>query len=99
MLTAVISDLHLGARPVNDVLRQPAARARLLPLLAGVDQLVLLGDVLELRQAPLGAALDAARPVFQELGETLRGRRVVIVPGNHDHALLGERPAFSSSAR
>ena len=93
MLTAVISDLHLGAQPMNDVLRQPAARARLLPLLAGVDQLVLLGDVLELRQAPLGAALDAARPVLQELGEALRGRRVVIVPGNHDHALLGERPA------
>jgi Calcineurin-like phosphoesterase len=93
VLTAVISDLHLGARPENDVLRQPATRARLLPRLAEADQLVLLGDVLELRQAPLPAALDAARPVFGELGEAMRGRRVVIVPGNHDHALLGERPS------
>jgi predicted phosphodiesterase len=91
VLTAVISDLHLGTRHVNDVLRIPSMRARLMPLLAPADQLVLLGDVVELRQAPLRDALDAARPFFEELGETLRGRRVVLVPGNHDHYLLGER--------
>jgi hypothetical protein len=93
VLTAVISDLHLGARPANDVLRSPEVRARLMPLLAEVDQLVLLGDVLELRQSPLEGVLDVARPFFGELGETVGDRRVVIVPGNHDHALLGERPS------
>jgi hypothetical protein len=88
----VISDLHLGARPANDVLRSHEVRAHLMPLLAPVDQLVLLGDALELRQGPIDSVLDVARPFFGELGEILGDARVVIVPGNHDHALLGERP-------
>src|SRR4051794_5126303 len=92
MLTAVISDLHLGNRPANDVLRAHEVRSYLMPLLAPVDQLVLLGDVLELRQDPIDAVLDVARPFFGELGEIVGDARVVIVPGNHDHALLGERP-------
>jgi len=51
---------------------------------------VLLGDVLELRHGPLADALDAARPVLTAIGEALGpGREVVIVPGNHDHHLLG----------
>jgi predicted phosphodiesterase len=91
VLTAVISDLHLGTRAVNDVLRSHAVRAKLMPLLAGVDQMVLLGDVLELRQGRLEDALEIARPFFGELGEILGDARVVLVPGNHDHALLGER--------
>jgi hypothetical protein len=53
---------------------------------------VLLGDLLELRQAPVDAVLDIARPFFGELAEMVGEGRVVIVPGNHDHALLGERP-------
>jgi UDP-2,3-diacylglucosamine pyrophosphatase LpxH len=93
VLTVVISDLHLGARPVNDVLRSHEVRARLMPWLARADQVVLLGDVVELRQGPLDEAMDAARPFFGELGESLGDGRVVIVPGNHDHQLLGERPA------
>jgi len=91
MLTALISDMHLGARPVNDVLRSHMVRERLMPRLARADQVVLLGDALELRQAPIEDALDAARPFFGELGEAMAGRRVVIVPGNHDHPLLDER--------
>jgi hypothetical protein len=93
VLTAVISDLHLGARPVNDVLRSHDVRAKLMPLLAAADQVVLLGDVLELRQSPLDSVLDVARPFFGELGEIVGGARVVVVPGNHDHALLGEQPS------
>jgi Calcineurin-like phosphoesterase len=89
--TVVISDTHLGARPVNDVLRSHAVRAKLMPWLAGADQVVLLGDAVELRQGPIDDALDAARPFFGELGAALGGRRAVIVPGNHDHPLLGER--------
>ncbi len=57
--------------------------------LDGVDRLVLLGDVIELRRGPLHAAIDAARPVLGELGQGLgRGAEVVLVPGNHDHHLL-----------
>lgn len=91
MLTVVISDMHLGARPVNDVLRSHLVRARLMPWLARADQVVLLGDALELRQAPIDDALDSARPFFGELGEAVGAGRVVVVPGNHDHPLLAER--------
>ena len=55
--------------------------------LEGVDQAVLLGDILALREAPAGDVLEAARPFFQQLGTALNGRRIVIVPGNHDHQL------------
>jgi hypothetical protein len=92
VLTLVISDMHLGARPVNDVLRSHLVRAKLMPWLARADQIVLLGDALELRQAPIEDALDAARPFFGELGEAVGAGRVVLVPGNHDHPLLEERP-------
>ncbi|HEY7933541.1 MAG TPA: hypothetical protein VID48_06925, partial [Solirubrobacteraceae bacterium] len=51
-------------------------------------RLVLLGDVLELRHGPHREALEAARPFFSELGEAFAGREVVIVAGNHDHAIL-----------
>ncbi|HEY1594485.1 MAG TPA: metallophosphoesterase [Thermoleophilaceae bacterium] len=93
MLTLVISDMHLGARPVNDVLRSHLVRSKLMPWLAKADQIVLLGDAVELRQGPIDQALDVARPFFGELGETVGDKRIVIVPGNHDHPLLGERPA------
>ncbi|HSK49716.1 MAG TPA: metallophosphoesterase [Solirubrobacterales bacterium] len=85
MRTAIVSDLHLGAATGEDVLREPAARQALLTEIAGADRLVLLGDALELRDLPLGVALGAARPFFEELGETMSGRDVVLVPGNHDH--------------
>jgi predicted phosphodiesterase len=67
------------------VLRRSTERHALLEKLADVDRLVLLGDVLELRQGPLRTALDAAEPVLRDLGS--RVREVVLVPGNHDHGL------------
>ncbi len=52
-------------------------------------RLVLLGDVLELRDGAIGEALEAATPVLSELGAALGSEgEVVIVPGNHDHRLL-----------
>jgi hypothetical protein len=56
----------------------------------GVDRLVLLGDVLELRDRPLGEVLEVAGPVLSELAEAVAGRELVIVPGNHDHHLIEE---------
>jgi Calcineurin-like phosphoesterase superfamily domain len=85
--TAVVSDLHLGARAGNDLLRSPAARERLLAELEGVDRVVLVGDLVELREGPLGHALEAARPFFAELDQATGGAELVIVPGNHDHQL------------
>ena len=86
MLTAIVSDLHLGARA--SVLNTPPARDRLVAELAEADEVVLLGDLLALRDAPLAETLDAARPFLAALGEAVAGHRVVLVPGNHDHRIL-----------
>jgi hypothetical protein len=87
MRTAVISDLHLGLVSRGDVLRDPEIRRVLFTEIAGADRIVLLGDVVELRELPLGAALERTRPFFEELGAALGEREVFIVPGNHDHRL------------
>jgi hypothetical protein len=87
--TLVISDLHLGARSDVDVLRRPAAQSALIAALDGVDRLVILGDVLELRHGPMHAALDAARPALEAIGEALGADgEIVLVPGNHDFGLI-----------
>jgi predicted phosphodiesterase len=86
--TAVISDLHLGLGSGADLLRRERFREPLLAELEGVDRLVLLGDVLELRDRPLGEVLGVAGPVLAELARAVSGRELVIVPGNHDHHLI-----------
>lgn len=90
MSTLVVSDLHLGSRARADLLRSPELRAPLIDALrGGVERLVLLGDALELRQGPLREALAVARPFFAEAGAALgREGEIVLVPGNHDHALV-----------
>jgi predicted phosphodiesterase len=60
----------------------------LIEALTDIDRLVLLGDVLELRHGPRRDALAAARPFFEELGRSFAGREIIVVPGNHDHALV-----------
>jgi hypothetical protein len=69
-------------------LRRREPRAALLDALTDIDRLVLLGDVLELRQGPPRDAMAAARPFFEDLGRVLSGREVVVSAGNHDHALI-----------
>jgi predicted phosphodiesterase len=85
--TLVVSDLHLGTRAGSDVLRRDGVLDALLQALDGVDRLVLLGDTLELRHGDSRTVLERARAVLQRLGEHLGERSVVLVPGNHDHAL------------
>ena len=87
MRTAIVSDLHLGAATGEDLGRDPAVRRALLEEVRGADRLVLLGDALELRELPLAQVLDAVRPFFEELGKAMAGKRVILVPGNHDHRL------------
>jgi hypothetical protein len=87
MRTAVVSDLHLGGLAGADVARQDPPRGALAEAVAGSDRLVVLGDLLELRERPLAQALEVARPLVEALGRAMAGRRVVLVPGNHDHAL------------
>jgi predicted phosphodiesterase len=88
MRTLIVSDLHLGSLSGADLLRRPELRAPLLQAAGDVDRLVLLGDVLELRHGPLREAMAASRPFFEDLGEALAGRELVIVAGNHDHGLV-----------
>jgi predicted phosphodiesterase len=87
MRTAVVSDLHLGGLAGADVAREGEQRDALVDALSRADRVVLLGDVVELRERPLADSLEVARPVFEQLGHALAGRPVVLVPGNHDHAL------------
>jgi hypothetical protein len=86
--TLILSDLHLGGLSGIDLLRRPALRESLLAELDGVDRLVLLGDVLELRHGPPHEALIAARSFFEDLGQVLGDRELVITAGNHDHLMV-----------
>lgn len=89
MRTLVISDLHLGSRLHRDVLRHPAALDRLCSALEGVDRLVLLGDTVEMLEGRPKAALEEAESVLRAMGAALgEGGEVVLLPGNHDHALV-----------
>ena len=88
MVTAVISDLHLGTRtkgrPAGPARysAQPARRAR------RGGQVVLLGDSIELRDGPLRDALERARPLLRGPGRRALGAPgLTLVPGNHDHRL------------
>jgi predicted phosphodiesterase len=87
MRTAVVSDLHLGGLADADVARGGEPLEALAAAVADADRLVLLGDVVELRERPLAQALEVSRPAIEALGRALAGRKVMLVPGNHDHAL------------
>jgi UDP-2,3-diacylglucosamine pyrophosphatase LpxH len=86
--TVVVSDLHLGAGHGSDLLRREFFRERLQTELADAERIVLLGDVVELRDTPLAPALDVAGSFFAWLGGAVAGAQIVVVPGNHDHHLI-----------
>jgi hypothetical protein len=86
---AIVSDMHLGtAVPAADVARAGEPLERLVDAVSGADTVVLLGDMIELREGPVAGVLEAARPLFERLGAASAGKRVVLVPGNHDHELV-----------
>ena len=86
--TAVISDLHLGAVSDADVARRPEATERLAAALARADRVVVLGDLLELRERRAEEVLELAAPVLAAIGAAAEGREIVICPGNHDYGLV-----------
>jgi hypothetical protein len=85
--TAVLSDLHVGAVNKRSIGPDPATLDVLADRLQGIEHVILLGDLLELREAPLGGVLAAAEPLLRRLGETVGDGRVTLVPGNHDYQL------------
>jgi metallophosphoesterase superfamily enzyme len=85
----LVSDLHIGTRQRSDILRRDDVLAALVAGLEGVDRLVLLGDTVELRHGPQAEALQLARPMLEAVGGALGAEgEVLLLPGNHDHALL-----------
>jgi predicted phosphodiesterase len=86
--TVVVSDLHLGSAGENELVRVQEFRDRFLAQLEGAERVVLLGDVVELRDRPIGDVLEVAAAFFEALGEAAGGAEVVLVPGNHDHHLF-----------
>jgi hypothetical protein len=88
MRTVVASDIHVGLASDADLLRRPSFRERLTSFAAGAERLVLLGDVLELRDRPLPQIVELARPVFADLGRAIGDGEIVVVAGNHDHHLI-----------
>jgi Calcineurin-like phosphoesterase len=87
--TLVISDLHIGAAGGKDLVRRADLRAPLIAALAEVDRLVILGDGLELREAPHRDAGDLAAPFFAEAGAALGADgELLLLAGNHDHGLV-----------
>lgn len=88
MRTLIVSDLHLGSTMGADVLRVPELRTPLLDAVREADRLVLLGDLLELRDGSPDDAMGAARQFFEDLGQALSGRELVVIAGNRDHALV-----------
>jgi len=89
MRTLLVSDLHIGTRTGADLVRRPRFAEMLAREAESADQVVLLGDVVELRDRPVAEVLERARPFFETLGEAIGDGRIVVVPGNHDHQLLG----------
>jgi Calcineurin-like phosphoesterase len=86
--TAILSDLHLGAAHGDDLLRYPFFCDLLREQLDGIDHIVLLGDILDLRFQQLEEALLISAPFLEMLGDVLSEAdhpRITYIPGNHDY--------------
>jgi UDP-2,3-diacylglucosamine pyrophosphatase LpxH len=89
--TLVISDAHLGQGGGISVLNRPRPLAALLEALDQHDRLVLLGDTVEMQEVHPELAFGMAEPVLRAIAEHLGpDKQVLLLPGNHDHALLGD---------
>lgn len=88
MRALVISDTHFGAWTGEDLLRHEAYRERLAPQLDALDEVIVLGDLVDLLFGRIEEAFDATRELLALVRERLQGGRVVFVAGNHDHHLV-----------
>ncbi|MFH1149386.1 MAG: metallophosphoesterase [Actinomycetota bacterium] len=85
----IISDVHLGEP--HDLLAQPE---RVQPLveaiteLGPIDDLVILGDLFDFWNARFDEALKRGGPLLDALFTLPNVRRMVYLPGNHDHHIF-----------
>ncbi len=91
MRSLVISDTHLGAWTGDDLLAYAWAREPLRPELERADEVVLLGVFVDLLFATLEHAFERANGFVELLAQTLAGKRLVWLAGNHDHHILVRR--------
>jgi len=81
--------MHLGQVGGISVLELAQPLERLLDSVRRYDRLVLLGDVIEMAEAHHTHSFPIAEPVLRAIGGAMRpGSQIVLVPGNHDHALI-----------
>jgi hypothetical protein len=89
--TIVLSDLHLGRETSylfskdERFKRNIQALSTLLVELGPQDEFILLGDFLELAIGSLDEVYQDAREFFSILSDTGPYKRIVFIPGNHDH--------------
>jgi UDP-2,3-diacylglucosamine pyrophosphatase LpxH len=88
MRALVISDTHFGAWTGRDLLREELFLERLAPQLAGIDELIFLGDLFDFLFGSVGEAVDASDGLLRLIAEELAGKRLVFLAGNHDHHLV-----------
>jgi predicted phosphodiesterase len=68
------------------VLDEPAAVSKLASAIAGSDRVVLLGDIVDLRERRHPDALAVASRIVPQLTSALGpNSELILVPGNHDH--------------
>jgi 3',5'-cyclic AMP phosphodiesterase CpdA len=91
MRALVISDSHLGAWTGDDLLAYQWAREALRPELERADEVVLLGDFVDLLFSTTEHAFARADGLVELLAQTLAGKRLVWLAGNHDHHVLVRR--------
>jgi predicted phosphodiesterase len=81
----VLSDIHLGDR--RSTLQKPeVVKALIKELNRGkkIDELILLGDILDLAFSSFRDVIDQARTFFHRIS-TLNVGKYIYVPGNHDY--------------
>jgi hypothetical protein len=87
----ILSDLHLG-REISYLYSKNEKFAKnnqslkvLLKKLGPRDEIILLGDLLELAIGSLDEVYQDTREFFSVLSEAGPYKRIVFIPGNHDH--------------
>lgn len=90
-----LSDTHLGED--TSVLQFPEGRDRLAEALANefgegaeVDELILIGDIADRTLASTEQTREATRAFMKMMTSALRIKKIVYIPGNHDHSLWTE---------
>jgi predicted phosphodiesterase len=84
-----MSDTHFGDE--SALLVEPSLVNRLMEALAGrgqIEELILLGDVLDLWMKTTVPALKLAREFVDGLSQLTNVKKILYVPGNHDHQMF-----------